>query len=128
MTDWLREREEKAAANVRDILARPMAEDGMLGCDGTFDPWDIFPSLYGSYSSEFDDCALAVLCDLRDGTHHRDDLASQILKEMLCTSDLCSYGTSPRVCFPNSSFRKMLPDLIAKWRLYVALQWGDVAP
>lgn len=115
-----------SAARIREILSRPMSEsEDMLGMDGEFDPWDIFPSIYGSYSSEFDKCALDVLCDLRDDTHLRSDLASEIIREMLCVDHLCAYGTSPRVCFPTQEFRELLPELIAKWRRYTILAWGS---
>lgn len=128
MTHWIAEKQEKAAATVRDILARPMPEDGMFGCDDTFDPWAIFPALYGSYSSDFDDCAVDVLSELLDRNLRRNDLAAEMLREMLCTSDLCDYGTSPRVCFPTQQFKELLPALIEKWKAYAALKWAPPTP
>lgn len=120
------ELEERAASHVREILARPMPESGNdLGCEGDFDPWDIFPSIYGSYSSEFDKCAIEVLCDLRDLECRRIDLAAEIIREMLCVADLCEYGTSPRTCFPSHEFAALLPSLIEKWRAYAALAWDE---
>lgn len=124
--NWITEKENQAADKVREVLDAPLPEfRGEVGMDGTFDPWRIFPSLYGSYSSEFDGLALAVLEDLRDGTHIRDDLANEMLREMLCTANLCDYGTSPRVCFPTEPFKALLPDLIEKWKAYAVLQWGE---
>lgn len=116
----------EAAAKVSELLALPMPESNdMMGIEGEFSPWDIFPAIYGSYSSEYDKCAIEVLCDLRDGTHHRTDLAGYMLREMLCVSNLCDYGTSPRVCFPTSEFRQLLPALVEKWREYALLAWSD---
>lgn len=117
---------EAGAAKVREILARPMPESAdMLGVEGEFDPWDIFPALYGSYDSAFDRLAIDVLCDVRDLKHRRDDLAADMLREMLCTADLCDYGSNPRVCFPTTQFAEILPALIEKWRAYAALAWHE---
>lgn len=126
MSDSIDKAQEEAAALVRAILARQMRENGdRLGVVGEFDPWDIFPALYGSYSSEFDKCAIDVLCELEDGERRRRDLGADMLREMLCVADLCDYGTSPRSCFPTSQFKQLLPALIERWRAYALLAWGD---
>jgi|GEM_PF-1242339 len=114
-----------AAAHVREILDRPDAEHRELQSCDDFDPWDIFPSLYGSYDSRFDECAIEVLCELRDGGRAREDLAADMIREMLCTTDLCEYGTSPRHCFPTIEFKALLPELIERWRAYSKKQWAD---
>lgn len=124
--EWIREREDKAAHVVRSHLTLPLPDkEGLLGADGTFDPWELFPSLYGSYSSEFDHCAIDVLRELRDRRKERHDLGAEMFREMLCTANLCDYGTSPRVCFPTEAFKALLPDLIGKWEAYGRLRWGD---
>lgn len=116
----------EAAERVRALLALPMPENAdMLGTTGEFDPWDLFPCLYGSYSGEFDALAIEVLCDIRDKEFRRDDLAAEMFREMLCTAELCEYGTSPRVCFSTSYFANLLPDLIKRWREYAQLAWGE---
>lgn len=97
------------------------------GSEGVFDPWDIFP-VYGSYSSDFDECALDVLRELRDRAKVRDDLGAEMFREMLCKQELCNYGTSPRVCFPSERFRHLLPEFIEKWQAYAELQWGSDFP
>lgn len=123
-TYWQKERD--AAGRVQAILARPMPSDEQsLGVEGDFDPWDVFPALYGGYSSDFDCCAIQVLEDLRDKTWTRHDLAAEMLREMLCTAGLCDYGSSPRVCFPTPEFKALLPDLIEKWRAYSLVAWGE---
>lgn len=115
----------KAAEEVRRILARPDAEREMQSVDD-FDPWDIFPAVYGSYSSDFDDCALQVLRELRDDIWpRRDDLGAQMLREMLCVAGLCDYGTSPRGCFPTTDFKPLLPELIERWEGYAKRHWED---
>lgn len=117
--------QDAAAARVREILDRPMAESlETQSCDN-FDPWDIFPTLYGSYDSEFDDCALDVLRDLRDGEPRRRDLPARMLREMFCVADLCDYGMSPRSCFPTRQFKALLPELIEKWEAYRRMMWED---
>ena len=126
MTDWIREREDAAAAKVAAILALPMPESRvMLGCEGDFDPWDIFPALYGSYDSDFDKCAIETLIEIRDCKKVRHDLGSEMIREMLCVADLCDYGTSPRICFPNTKFKELLTPLIEKWEDYAVLAWGE---
>jgi len=116
----------EAAARVTALLALPMPESAdMLGVEGEFDPWKLFPCLFGSYDGAFDKCAIEVLCEVRDGARHRDDLAADMFREMLCTANLCDYGTSPRVCFATTQFRELLPALIERWRAYSELHWGE---
>ena len=116
----------QAAEKCAAILALPMPESAdMFGSAGLFNPWDLFPSLYGSYNSEFDEMAIEVLCDILDRNKpgRRQDLAAEMFREMLCTASLCDYGTSPRTCFPTMEFAKILPDLIEKWRAWSARFW-----
>lgn len=93
--------------------------------DEVFDPWVLFPSLYGSYSGEFDQCAIEVLIEIYEGRKRRDDLAAEMFREMLCTSGLCDYGTSPRVCFATIQFMPHLADLIGKWKACSLVRWGQ---
>lgn len=116
--------ERKAGEAVDALLALPpIPADGMYSDGECFNPWALFPCLYGSYSSEFDDMALAVLMDIRDGTHNRTDLASEMFREMLCTIGFCDYGTSPRVCFASATFKTRLAQLIARWSEYASIFW-----
>jgi hypothetical protein len=106
------------------------SESHLYGGDECFDPWEMFPCLYGSYSSEFDDMAITVLENIRDrkfGKSAGENLAHEMFREMLCTADLCDYGTSPRGCFPNwqSGFAEILPTLIDKWHEYRRVNWGS---
>lgn len=115
-----------AAQRVADALARPdIPKDEMYSVGEFFEPWDLFPSVYGSYSRAFDDLAIDVLTDIRDGTHRRNDLANEIFREMLCTSGLCEYGTSPRVCFATEPFKRLLPTLIERWQRYASITWDS---
>jgi len=115
-----------ASKKVKEALALPLPELEIdCGCEGFFDPWEIFPCFYGSYSGEFDAMAIKVLTRLRDGVFEREDLACEMFREYLCVMGLCDYGTSPRVCFPTMEFRPLLPDLIDKWRAYSLVRWGE---
>jgi hypothetical protein len=132
MSEWLREIERAAAEKVRIELAKPLAENAYdAGGDDTFDPWALFPSLYGTYSKAFDDMALLVLRNLQlarediYGELVPEELAHEMFREMLCTSELCTYGSSPRVCFTNEPFDELLPELIAKWEAYSNMMWGE---
>jgi hypothetical protein len=113
------EAEEKAANRVAAMLA---STDIQIGGE-TFQPWDLFPSVLGTYNGEFDKLAVEVLKDIRDGTHHRDDLANEIFREMLCTANLCTYGVSPSGCFATEPFKKILPSLIDRWEKYQNHMW-----
>lgn len=120
------QREKAAAARVVDLLGRPdIPGQQQPYSDGEhFDPWELLPCLFGSYSSAFDDLAISVLTDVRDGSFIRNDLASEMFREMLCKADLC-YGTSPRTCFPTEYFRALLPRLIERWKRYAELMWDE---
>jgi hypothetical protein len=115
----------EAAENLAALLALPFPEDGFDRHDGTFDPWCLFPSLYGSYSGEFDRCAIEVLTELSQSKWVRSDLGAEMFREMLCTASLCDYGTSPRVCFPTKDFRPLVPVLLEKWKAYSLIVWGE---
>jgi len=122
---WCQRVDREAGERLTVILAKPMSEDRDMISVDDFNPWEAFPALFGSYSSDFDDCALQVLEDIRDGKFTRTDLAAEMFREMLCTANLCDYGTSPRVCFPTREFGALLPSLIEKWKAYYNLQWGE---
>lgn len=124
-------------------LALPDAQtkEQTAHADKYFDPWALFPELYGSYSSQFDELAINVLEDLQTSAaalsskelgawskacgYRRRDLASEIFREMLCTKDFCDYGTSPRVCFATGKFAEVLPQLIEKWKAYYKATWDE---
>ncbi|WP_395175567.1 hypothetical protein [Roseibium alexandrii] len=116
----------EAAERVAATLAKPdPADEAEIGDDEFFDPWELFPAVYGTYDNAFDDCALDVLRELEAGEKNRDDLGAEMFREMLCTSRLCDYGTSPRTCFPTADFRPLLPELIRRWEAYRKLWWED---
>ena len=114
-----------AVARLSALLDLPPIEpDGCYSDGECFDPWDMFPSLYDPYSSEFDDLAIAVLEDVINRSYLRVDLAGEMFREMLCTSGLCEYGTSPRTCWAETAFAPLLPKLIERWREYAAIRWS----
>lgn len=128
--EWLRQQEQDAADKVKVALAKPLCLDDVPD-SSEFDPWEIFPCFYGSYSKEFDDVALAVLRNLkigRDGYREEqtpEALPHHMFREVLCTSNLCDYGTSPRVCFTNEPFGVVLDGLIDKWEAHSAIRWDN---
>ncbi len=95
-------------------------EDGYV--EDQFDPWDDI-GLFGCYSSEFDDLAIAVLTDMHSGEFTDRGLAGEMFRELLCRQDLCEYGTSPRCCWPFGTFREALPEIIQKWDALRAIRW-----
>lgn len=119
------DRQEAAAKSVQSLLSLPLPvtrED--CGADGFFDPWNLFPFLYGSYSSDFDAVAIKVLENLRDEAFEDESLPHEMFREMLCTAALCDYGSSPRVCFATSEFKSLLPQLIEAWKTYSKVWWA----
>jgi hypothetical protein len=92
-----------------------------------FDPWEILPCFYGGYSNDFDELAISVLTHLNNGTFEKENLASKMFRETLCTYGYCNYGSSPRVCFPEQFFKKRLPELIEKWKEWYLINWDEVA-
>ncbi len=124
MPNWIMEAQADAVQKVRVELAKPDTEEDFAHSE-SFDPWELFPSLYGIYDKAFDDCAIEVLTGLlsEPPCWDRDDFGAQMFREILCTSDLCEYGTSPRVCFPTEAFKEVLPELVARWRVYRAHIW-----
>lgn len=124
--DAFRKLEIEAAEAVNALLALPMpATRYDIGLDEFFDPWRVFPLIYGSYSSDFDECAIATLKDIQAGLRVRQDLASDMIREMLCSLNLCGYGTSPRFPFPSPEFRPLLPTLIVRWEAFSKVQWEE---
>lgn len=113
-------------SDLREAVALPLPDHpSLLGCEGYFDPWRFFPLLYGTYSSEFDECAIDILSELAAGTTGREDLAAEMFREMFCNLGWCEYGTSPRVCFPTEAFSAVLPELLARWKAYAEMQWDS---
>lgn len=123
--DW----DEVAARKLRALLDKPIPTKRSDISVEFFDPWEMFnESLYGSYSSEFDEMALTVLRNIREGKSgagHGESLAHEMFREILCTAGLCDYGTSPRTCFPTPEFANLLPELIGKWERYSQCRWGE---
>lgn len=99
--------------------------DGFIHGDDEFNPWSLFPSIYGSYSREFDVCAIEVLQELENGVFERDDLGAQMFREMLCVAGFCDYGSSPRVCYWDIDM-EMLRKLIVMWKNFSRNNWGEL--
>ena len=108
-----------------NLLKLPVEKDVHLE---SFDPWRLFEnSLYGSYSSEFDEMAIQTLEDILNSTTiaKKYGLAEEMFREILCNKGLCDYGTSPRYCWANGGFKKLIPEYLEKWRQYYKYQWED---
>ena len=121
---WCHKVEREAAERLAEMLALPdIPEDRCYSEGEAFDPWNLFPCLYGIYSSEFDDLAIDVLERIKSNRFEVEPLAHQMFREMLCTANLCTYGTSPRGCFPTSDFNPLLPVLIERWKRYRWVMW-----
>ncbi|WP_242136951.1 hypothetical protein [Sphingomonas sp. TREG-RG-20F-R18-01] len=124
-------------AIMRAELTKPVRIDGeeyqwAKASGAVFDPWNVFPEVYGSYSSDFDDMAILVLENIlanKWGAANGESLAHEMFRKMLCTAGLCTYGTSPRGCFPDyvdgRDIRPELECLLEKWREYRIAAWSD---
>lgn len=125
----MEEQDKNAIERLKAALSKPdLPDDSLLGGERHFDPWsDLLPVFYGTYDGDFDACAIQVLEELRDENfmNRRRDLGAEMFREVLCTSGLCTYGTSPRGCFPEAEFRPLLSDLVEKWKRFALVQWGE---
>lgn len=121
MDHWQRQKE--VASRVAEAMKLPVMDAvTQYEFETFFDPWELFP-IYGTYSSDFDQCAIDVLEEIRDKRKARDDLGAEMFREMLCRMDLCDYGTSPRVCFSTTEFEAVLPAFIEKWKAFSKAHW-----
>jgi hypothetical protein len=120
---WYAKKEREAAEKLVAMLALPI-NDGYMSTGEYFDPWSLFPCVYGSYGGDFDRCAIDVLTEIKDKEKRRRDLGAEMFREMLCNASLCTYGTSPRVCFATMEFEPLLPDFIEKWKQHCLFQWA----
>ena len=110
---------------LRAEMAKPFCNyDGRGPTIDEFDPWSLFP-VYGSYSADFDQCAIDVLTEIATGKKHRHDIGAEMFREMICVLEWCDYGSSPRYCFPDPWFKEILPALIEKWIGYYKASWGE---
>ena len=121
---WSERVDREAGEKLAALLALPL-NDGCMSDGEYFDPWSLFPALYGTYCGSFDKSAIEVLTELAKGEWKRSDLGAEMFREMLCTAHLCDYGSSPRVCFPTREFRELLPAFIEKWKAYSLAHWGE---
>jgi hypothetical protein len=117
-----------SVARVKYFLSLELPDEDCVGESGRFDPWEMFPCFYGTYSAQFDEMAISVLEKMRDDISSTDEgLGEEMFREYLCRNKLANYGTSPRTCFVEYDFRDILPTLIEKWKAYARLQWGGWA-
>lgn len=93
--------------------------------DAYFNPWEWFPGVYGHYSSEFDAVALRVLINMyKAGSPIGEGVAHEMFREMLCTSGIADYGSSPRHCFFVSALSKAeIYGWILQWANYIQRRW-----
>ncbi|MBB5985975.1 hypothetical protein [Sphingobium lignivorans] len=119
----------EAMKRLKSEIAKPqLTERWQRGTDDVFDPWNIFPCFYGSYSSAFDDMAILVLSNMQErkwGSLEGENLAHEMFREVLCTFGFADYGISPRCCFPVGEFEELLPVLLTKWREYAEAEWKN---
>lgn len=132
MDQW-EEVQRKAAERLGVILERPLFDDPQMVSADDFDPWDVLgKAVYGSYNSYFDKLAIACLEGVRDRLNADETaakaglpvLAVEMLYEMLCRSNLCEYGSSPRIPWVTKHAEPLWQPLIDKWKAYASLQWG----
>lgn len=128
---WCHRVEREAAERLTAELAKPdEGEEGLQDHGVCFDPWSLFPAVYGTYGGEFDACAIQVLMELErqnagDWSGARSDLGARMFREMLCTAHFCDYGTSPRACFWSHRYADLLPQLRERWQAFSLRCWGE---
>ena len=79
--------------------------------DCGFDPWELFPAVYGGYSSDHGEAAIEALERLLKVKEFLEppSIGVELLLEMLCRQELGEYGTSPRYAwFPSDEPRDVM--------------------
>lgn len=120
----------KTLNDIKVALLKPIQGEGDYGdYHDFFNPWDdVFPMFMGVYNSCFNTVAIDLMTKLRDRSFEspkENELAYQMLQEILCQMDLCTYGGSPRGSWAEPDFLEILPALVAKWREYAHVAWED---
>lgn len=119
------------AATLQTILDKPLpADDSEIGWPDRFNPWsDIFPHIYGGYSSESDRLMIETLEAVRDRTTFalidKHGFIIEFMLYVLAGHGLTEYGTSPRGGFPDLDIADQWQPLIDKWTAYAAVAWSD---
>jgi len=113
-----------AACRVSAALARPIPDAPEWETLDDFNPWDLFPALLGCHGPQLEQCAIDVLCDVRDTVRRRDDLAAAMFHEILCTAGLCEYDLDTLTGIATTEFKPLLPRLIEAWKAYARMKWG----
>lgn len=115
---------------LESALAKPLPEADQIVHLGVFDPWhDVIEGIYGSYSGASDSLMINALEAARD--HRTFDFidetgfAGEFALYVLAGHGLLEYGTSPRGGWPDPVYQDLFPPLIAKWRDYYEIVWGQ---
>lgn len=76
--------------------------------------WQVIECNCGGYNGELDDLLFAVLYDLKhekEGIFQNDKKHQnyvELVNYILCSADICEYGTSPRFCWLTQYGEKVL--------------------
>jgi hypothetical protein len=70
----------------------------------SFDPWELFPAVYGSYSEDHGEAAIEALQRVLKVKEFSGPptIGVELFMEMLCTQELAGYGMSPRTAWLES--------------------------
>lgn len=121
-----------------EVLAKPDASNEEELVDPQyFSPWnDLFPRVFGSYSSAMDDVFIDALKVTRGGEgqpHDRRNIfrakhgdAGELALYILAGHGFTEYGTSPRTAWPDPTVADQWDLLITKWENYCKANFTKV--
>lgn len=96
-----------------------------------FDPWEALELPLASYNGAVEVDILVVLEGLLAGRYNSDisdrsgmtESHVELIQYMLCESNVCDYGTSPRGCWIVHGLKNDVEALANRWRSIVD-SWG----
>ena len=99
-----------------------------------FDMWESFKIRCGGYNSATDWNMINVMECVLDGNFNSDIALKlsidtehvELIQYILCSCDLCEYGTSPRGCFPKN--RESFKSFIDKCKTATVKKWSESEP
>jgi hypothetical protein len=98
-----------------------------------FDPWEEFGLRCVNYNSQIDEDMINVMKCIKNKKYNSDiavelNLSEQyveLLQSILCSKNICEYGTSPRGCWFMHSIDA--DEYINKWQEYYKNNWERTA-
>lgn len=129
----MNEQTQELRNQIETLLAKPNRPSHEMYSSGEFfEPWqELFPNIYGNYSSEMDVLFIEALKAVRDRQlreYQEKYKAGELVMYILAGHELIDYGTSPRVGYANPVIADLWQTLIDRWIEYYEIAWDETYP